>query len=194
MRLLSATLAALLMAAPAAAQEDEAAPLVVDEPKPEPVGEIRAEGEYSGVAPGKQPAAEKKARRPPARPKKPTIMWIGFQPLDAGSSRVFLQLSTTAAHEQAIVGNDLVVTLPDFRLDKRNDLRPLDTRFFDGAVARVTAVPLKARGKKARKGIEVRISFKDGVAPRQGDARLEQSPSDGWTYLYLDFGPAAAAQ
>ncbi len=192
--------ASALAVAPAAAQEEVPStgggydePVVLDEQPAEPPA--HAEGEYGGVIPGKDKvtvASGKPGKR--RRPSKPTVMWIGFQSLGAGSARVFLQLSDSADYKQSVSGDELIVTLTGFRLDRSNDTRPLDTRFFETAVSRVAAKRVAATGrgkKRTAAGVEVRIQFKDAKSARSGDARLEKA-ADGFHYLYLDFGPPSA--
>lgn len=148
------------------------------------------EGEYGGVSPGQAPAkTTKKAKR-----KKPVVTWVGFQPLEGGSARVFAQLDGVAAgatsFEQRVVGDELVVLIPKVALNQRNNARPLDTRFFEGRIAQVAAKKVAARGRgRARTpaGVELRIKFKQGQ-PSQANGKLEQG-QDGSTYLFLDFAP-----
>lgn len=195
-RLAGALFCLLAASAPAAAQElpdeptqeivDEELPMVVDEPEPTAPLQINREGDYHGVAPGKARPDARKVKKP----SRPTVMWIGFQPLEGGASRVFLQLSTAPSYLQGVAGKALVVSLADFRLETRNDMRPLDARFFDRAVARVFAKPARlGKGRKGRRsGVEVHVEFKEGMTPKEADAHVEQGP-DGFHYLYLDFGP-----
>lgn len=106
------------------------------------------------------------------------LTWIGFSKT-GGGARVFVRLSSPpgASIGQARGGDELVVTLPGYKLDVKNDGRPLDTRYFGTDVVRVVAKPTKV-------GIELHIAFKKGGA----DARVStgQAP-DGETLLYLDF-------
>jgi hypothetical protein len=148
------------------------------------------EGEYGGVNPGQAPAkTTKKAKR-----KKPVVTWVGFQPLEGGSARVFAQMEAVSAgassFEQRVVGDELIVLIPKVGLNQRNNARPLDTHFFDGRIALVAAKRVAAKGRgRARTpaGVELRIKFKQGQAA-QANGKLEQS-QDGSTYLFLDFGP-----
>ncbi len=106
------------------------------------------------------------------------LTWVGFEKTDAGP-RVFVRLSSapSASIGQARAGDELVVTLAGYKLDTKNDGRPLDTRFFGTDVVRVTARPVKV-------GVELHVRFK-GQAP---EARVStgQAP-DGETLVYLDF-------
>jgi hypothetical protein len=168
-------------------------PVVLDDKAVQPEPDAHPEGEYGGVIPGKDGKLKVVSGKPARRkvPSKPTMTWVGFQMLGSGSSRVFLQLSASADYKQSVSGDELIVTLPGFRLEKSNDTRPLDTKFFGAAVTRVAAKRVGSRGRGKNKtpaGVEVRIQFKAAKDARSGDARLEKG-DDGFHYLYLDFGP-----
>jgi hypothetical protein len=154
---------------------------------PGAVDQSHREGDYGGVTPGK-PHEEKpgKPAKKKAAPKVPTITWVGFQKLDGGSARVFLQLSQEAQYQQHMAGDTLVVFIEGARIHLRNNARFLDTSFFDTKVARVEAKAV-GRAKSHKAGVEVTIHFKKGGAA-QADAKLEPS-QDGSTYLFLDFTP-----
>lgn len=148
------------------------------------------EGDYGGVVPGKgdaKPARVKKGKKQRA----PVVSWVGFQPLEAGSARVFVQLTGAGAtYDQAIVGDELVVTIPGVTLNERNNARFLDTSHFETRIARIEARKIKAKGRGKKRtpgGVEVHIKFKQG-APAQADAKVEQG-QDGANYIFLDFGP-----
>lgn len=145
---------------------------------------VKREGDYGGVVPGRAPAPGRAKRK---KGGKPTVTWVGFQPLDAGAARVFVQLDAPASFEQRVVGDELVVTIPGARLNTRNNGRPLDASYFDTRVARVHATAARGRGRRGGAGVEIRVQFKKGGAT-QADARLEMS-QDGAHYLFLDFGP-----
>ncbi len=132
---------------------------------------VRAE--YAGVTPGRPPP--KKNEGP-----KSTLTWVGFQAEGQGhgkSPRVFLQLSSPGTFEQKVQGHELVVALPGFHIDTKNNTRPLKTEDFGTDVVRIAA-------KSTKTGVEVHVRFK-GPA-RQAKARPADE-SDGWSYLYLDF-------
>jgi hypothetical protein len=151
MRLVSA-LAIVLLASPAIAQQHQ-------------------EGDYGGVQPGHKPEKPKKT------PAKGTLSWIGFEPKN-GTSEVFFQSVAPFDVSQHVDKGVLVVDLALTRLGQ-NTWRPIDTRYFDGPVSRITA-------KKGRKGIEVRITFKDAKDAKQGTVRTA-TEADGMYYAYLDF-------
>lgn len=168
-----------------------------------PAPPVHSEGDYGGVVPDRlappPTSHDAAATKPRARPAKPTVTWLGFQPLPGGASRVFVQLSTQATYSQSVVpvvpsGTDdvLVVLIPDVRLGATNQTRPLNTTYFATPLARVVArrVSAKGRGKKRTPGgVALTLSFKDKSQVRAADAHLETAPG-GYVYLYLDFGPA----
>lgn len=153
------------------------------------ITEVHAEGEYGGVVPGRvQGQTPQKPQKPKkAKKRTPTVSWVGYQPLEGGAARVFVQANAALTYDQKVVGDELVVTLPGVKLNTRNNARPLDTTYFDSRVASVSAKVVKRRGKRQPGGVEVRVKFKKGGA-MPADAHVETGP-DGATYLYLDFGP-----
>jgi len=151
-----------------------ASPAWADDPKQQNV-----EGEYGGVQPGQskkpEPTAAKKAKKPPP---KGTLSWIGFETKDGGSN-VFFQSVAPFEVSQRVEGGTLVVGLSGLSKLGQNTWRPIDTRFFDTSVSRVTA-------KKKGKAIEVRIAFKDPKGASQGSLRTA-TEADGMYYAYLSF-------
>jgi hypothetical protein len=151
----------------------------------------KAEGEYSGVSPG-EPAKAPEAKKKGKKVAPGTLTWIGFS-AENGGAELFFQASSRFAASQRVEGNTLIVELDGITRMGPNTRRPLDTRFFDTSVARVTAKAVRARrGTKkqpARKaGVEVRIAFKSGAA-REGSLRTG-TEGDGFT-VYLDLSPGA---
>jgi len=145
-------------------------------------------GEYSGVEPGQ--AAPPGHR--PRRGKYPQVTWVGFQPQDGGSSRVFIQLDRDVQHHESVRNGALVIALDNARYANTNARRFLDTRFFDSAVERITTQPIRKRKGARGSGIEIAIRFRNA-----GDAReLEPAKNigkDGMVYLIVEVGPAGAA-
>jgi hypothetical protein len=136
-----------------------------------------AEGDYGGVQPGeaKKPEPSKKPKKPPP---KGTLSWIGFETKDS-SSDVFFQSVAAFEVSQRIDKGTLVVTLSGLSKLGHNTWRPIDTRFFDTPLSRITA-------KKKGKGIEVRIAFKDAKEATQGSVKTA-TEADGMYYAYLSF-------
>jgi hypothetical protein len=145
-------------------------------------------GEYSGVEPGQNAPAGHR----PRRGKYPQVTWIGFQPQEGGTSRVFIQLDRDVQHHESIKNGALVIMLDNARYANTNARRFLDTRFFESAVERITTQPIRNKKKGRGAGIEVAIHFKNA-----GDAH-EVEPAknigkDGMVYLMVDIGPGGAA-
>jgi hypothetical protein len=144
-------------------------------------------GAYSGVEPGQEAPPGHR----PRRGKYPQVTWVGFQPQEGGSSRVFIQLDRDVQHHESVKDGALVITLDNARYANSNARRFLDTRFFESAVERITTHPIrKKKGRGA--GIEIAVRFKNA-----GDAH-EVEPAknigkDGMVYLVLDLGPGNAA-
>jgi hypothetical protein len=105
------------------------------------------------------------------------LTWVGFEKRDPGV-RVFVRLSSPpgASIGQARAGGELVVTLPGYRLDTKNDGRALDTRYFGTNVLRVVAVPVKT-------GVELHIKTK--TAAPEAQVSTGQTP-DGQTLINFD--------
>lgn len=145
-------------------------------------------GEYSGVEPGQDAPPGHR----PRRGKYPLVTWIGFQPLEGGSSRVFIQLDRDVSHHESVKNGALVIALDSCRYANTNARRHLDTRFFDSAVERVTTKPIRRRKGSRGSGVEIAVRFKNPA-----DAR-ELAPSksigkDGMVYIMVEVGPPGAA-
>lgn len=134
------------------------------------------EGEYGGVQPGeaKKPEPSKKAKKPP----KGTLSWIGFEQKDGGS-QVFFQSVAPFEVNQRIDKGTVVVTLSGLSKLGHNTWRPIDTRFFDTPLSRITA-------RKKGRAIEVRIAFKNAKDAAQGSVKTA-TEADGMYYAYLTF-------
>lgn len=183
----------LLAAGPVAAQPADDVP----DDLPAEGDKVRREGEYGGVRPGAghgDSADKGKPRRPPA---KKTLLWIGFTAKEGGASELFFQAVEPFTVSQRVEGKVLVVLLEGLKAQDRQTRRPLDTRFFETSVARVTARKVGAR--RARKGkpghaagIEVRIAFKDARDVREAAVRSDTG-TDKLFYAHLAFAPPANA-
>jgi hypothetical protein len=174
----------------ASAPSDSAATTTAATAAPDP--NAHPEGDYGGVVPGQ-------AQRPDAhgRPRKPlpkgTLSWIGFESKD-GTTELFFQSAAPFDVVQHVEDGALVVDLAGVTKLGANTWRPVDTRFFDGPVARVAAHTVGAsKGKNPHAaGIEVRVSFKDPKAVAQGSFR-SATENDGLFYAYLTWVSAATA-
>ena len=151
-----------------------------DPPQPAPlppgvsVPGAHAEGDYGGSVPG---AAQREKHRT-AGPN--TLTWVGFLKTETGGARVFLRVTSSVSPMQTVAGNELVARLPGFKLDVRNNSRPLNTKYFDTDVTRV-------RATKVKDGLEVRVTFAKN--PREATLSTEPAPEadGGGTFVYLDF-------
>jgi hypothetical protein len=142
----------------------------------EPTKGPNAEGEYGGVQPGqgKKPAPTKRAKKQP----KGTLSWIGFE-TKGGGAEVFLQSVAPFEVSQRVEGGAVVVTLGGISRLGHNTWRPIDTRFFETPIARITT-------KRKGRVIEVRIAFKKGKRATQAAVRTA-TEADGMYYAYLSF-------
>ena len=153
------------------------------------------EGDYGGVSPGevRRPDPSGKPARPRKLPPRGTLTWVGFEAKDGGA-QVFLQSVAPFEVTQRVEGSTLIVHLTLTRLGT-NTWRPVDTRFFDNPLARITA--RAARGSKGGKqragGIDVRIAFKSPKDVREASVRTG-TEADGMYYVYLSFPEGAEPQ
>lgn len=177
------------LAPPARAQAPQAAAQVQSQDEP------HREGVYGGVNPI-APTDANKVRQKGATTKR-TLHWIGFQ-AHGGSTQIFLQAAQPFTVDQRVEGGTLVVRITGLTKLGHNVRRPMDTRYFDGPVTRITAKARRAEhGHKGvaavPAGVDVMISFRDGKASA-GDLRTA-TEADGMYYAYLGFaggGPGTA--
>jgi hypothetical protein len=196
-RLASVILASLLVVPPAAAQDEGRPPSdpdieKVDDRPPDDPPDIRLEGEYRGVVPGKTQVDDK--GRPVKRPKNGTLAWVGFIG-EGGTAKIFLQAPNEFAFSQHVEGRTIVVHLEGLKRLGRQVRRPLYTQHFGTPVEKITVKKVGARkarkGKPGRKaGIEVRIQLERAADAREAAART-QLEADGYFYLYLDVAPTS---
>ena len=145
-------------------------------------------GAYSGVEPG-QPAPP---GHRPRRGKYPLVTWVGFQPQDGGSSRVFIQLDRDVSHHESVRGGALVISIDNARYANSNARRFLDTRFFESAVERITTSPIRRRKGSRGSGIEVAVRFKNPADARSVEP-TKSIGKDGMIYLMVELGPGGPA-
>src|SRR3990167_2518077 len=153
-----------------------------------------SEGDYGGVVPGQAPKADAgKPGKPRKQPTPGTLSWIGFDAKDGGAE-VFFQSVAPFTASQRVEGATLIVHLDLTRLGG-NTWRPVETRFFDNPLARITAKSVRAgKGRKqaaAGSGIDVRIAFKNPKDAREATMRAA-AEADGMYYVHLSF-PAGTA-
>lgn len=159
------------------------------------------EGEYGGVTPGviypyDDKDYDKRFKRPTNRGKrKRRVTWVGFQPRDDGSARLFVQLTSEADYSQQVAGRSLRVYVHKGRMTSRNAGRRMDARHFDTAVLEVEA--RQVSGRRARRnrparprGVEITVTFKNSADAREAQASLTKEKDD-YYYLFLDFAPGS---
>jgi AMIN domain-containing protein len=110
---------------------------------------------------GSAPAAAPPARKSPPGARRPNITALGFRPVDAGE--VIVRSDHPLAYGVTADAKGVLLHLPGARIPLPNNRRPLDTRFFEGAVERV--VPVAVAG-----GTDVRIELR-----QPAEYHLEQS-------------------
>lgn len=147
-------------------------------------GQPNAEGDYGGVTPG---VDQSKRNRPKPPTSKGSLSWLGFASKNGGAE-VFFQSAATFEIDQRVDGGVLSVRLHGLTRQVRNTRRPIDTRFFDNPLARITANVVKGKNP----GVDVRITFKNAKDAKAGTVRMT-TEADGLFYLYLSF-PEGAEQ
>jgi hypothetical protein len=192
---------ALSMVPALAVADDDAGTTKTAKKKPPPDEDLplegpvqRQEGDYEGVQPGIPQKSER--GRPLRKPKRGTLAWVGFS-ADGGTGHLFLQAPSEFQYTQSIEGRVLVVHLTGIKALAKNVRRPLDTRFFDSPVARISVTKVHARRAHKHQaaraaGVDVRIQFKKKAAAQQAAARTAIE-GDGYFYLYLDVAEGAGA-
>ncbi len=132
------------------------------------------EGDYGGAVPGAPQREKHKTTHAPN-----TLTWVGFQKM-GDAPRVFLRVTSPVTPEQQVSGDDLVLRLPGFTVDSRNNARPLNTKYFGTDVTRV-------RATQAKGALEIRVTF----AKDARQARISSEPAPeadgGGQFVYLDF-------
>lgn len=131
-------------------------------------------GTYAGVVPGAaKPAVPPKAPSPKAPP---TITWPGFQMRPDGSSRVFIQ-SNKPLDPKVLKAADgkFELELPGAHVAAKTNRLPLDTRFFNTPVKKVSV-------NAARSGAIVELDLRAPVTPQ---ITSEQGPA-GYYFTYIE--------
>jgi hypothetical protein len=129
-------------------------------------------GTYTGVAPGATatPAVSVPAGKGPA-----TITWPGFQMRADGSSRVFIQSTSALEPQPSAAAGKFVVLLPGARVSGGTNRLPLETRFFNTPVTRVSLAV-------THDGVQLTLDLRGDVVPRVSS---ERGPN-GYYFTYID--------
>jgi hypothetical protein len=129
-------------------------------------------GTYTGVAPGGSatPAVGVRAGQNPA-----TITWPGFQMRPDGTSRVFIQSTAPMNPQPSAAPGKYLVLLPGARVSGGTNRLPLETRFFNTPVTRVSL-------SVNRDGAQLILDLRADVAPQLSSER----GSTGYYFTYID--------
>ena len=137
------------------------------------------EGIYQGVSPGGGNPPPKVESIPKG---KAMVTWSGFQMLEGGGSRFFIQTTRPVKIETKKSRGRFVLVLKNTRVHLKNNTRPLETEFFDTPVSRAT-VQRRGRGNAA-----MVFEMREDVTPTV----TREKGKDGYAYILVDFKPTAA--
>jgi hypothetical protein len=129
-------------------------------------------GTYAGVLPGgaQAPSVPVAAGQKPA-----SITWPGFQMRPDGTSRVFFQSTVPVPVETSVAPGKFILKLPNTQIAGDNNRLPLETRFFNTPVTRVTLT-------HARDGVTITLELRAPVAPKVSAER----GASGYSFTYVD--------
>ena len=133
-------------------------------------GQIYKDRVYQGIIPGLRNSLE--AGELAKLAGKDIVLWAGFQAMAPLQRIFFLLTDPTPRFEVTKTGpRTLEVFFPGFKIPNRNTVRPLETQYFQGPVARVL-------GKREAKGIRYTVHLK-----RSTNYLYRWDPP----FLFLDF-------
>jgi hypothetical protein len=130
-----------------------------------------ATGTYMGVVPGSAtpPPAARTVHSPA------TITWPGFQMRPDGSSRVFIQSNTPLDPQPTAAAGKYAVHLPGAHVSSGTNRLPLETRFFNTPV---TKVSLTVDRSGATVVLDLRASVTPSISSERG--------ANGYYFTYID--------
>jgi hypothetical protein len=171
---LPAALAALLAAPLAHAEEP------VAKAQPPAAAQAPAQKKVARNA----PKAKKKARKAKREVNGPVATFPGFRLLEDGSTRVYVEISHRVPVAEHKAEGRIAYRIKGAAVPTQNNLRALDTQFFDTPVARAQLVEVD-------EDVDLVIELKQ---PAQPSHRLVDS--EGGVVLQVDFPvlPSAAAE
>lgn len=170
----------------ALAEEPRLPPAELDGVQPARDGGHRArqgsDQAYGGVAPG--PGSNVKPPYAPKRKNPARVTWTGFQPLEQGGGRVFVELTEEVPYQVLETAHGLTVQLKGVRLHVRNHRLPLETAHFGTPVSRVAVrerggtvtLDIATRGKVTH---AERVETQDGYRFLMVDVTNGQGTNDG---------------
>ena len=137
---------------------------------------LSQQGVYGGVAPGGENPPPKAESIPKGAV---MVTWPGFQMLEEGGSRFFLQTSRPVKYETKKSPGKFVLVLKNVRVHLKNNWRPLETEFFDTPVLRATVE------RRGRRNVAMVFELRDDVTP----SIKREKGKDGYAYIMIDFEP-----
>jgi hypothetical protein len=147
----------------------------------------RASG-YEGVSPGTgnpPPAAARLERRRGRRARAAILTWPGFQPMESGASRFFVQTTGPVTTSLRVTGERVEVIFRNTGIHLSNSARWLETRHFNTPVLRAR---LERRGRDMVLVMQLRRAGQG--AATSGAPRISDVPGEGGTgfhFTYVDF-------
>lgn len=129
---------------------------------------------YQGVVPGEGQTPAHARPRGSAQ----LLTWPGFQMRPDGASRFFLQLSKAAETSSRQSPGRFEVTVSGAKVRERNNLRPLETRYFNTPVRR-------AQVERRKGSLAFVIELRADVTPTVHS----ETGADGLHYLFVEFPP-----
>ena len=159
-------------AAPSPTSEQAVAPGTPLQPMTNP-GSVFKNGYYRGVVPG-QSHIPPRARRL-AKTRRNYVVWPGFEMLDGGGSRVFIQSTRPVTYTREDAPGRIVIVLRNTRIHLRNNRNPLVTEHFNTPVAEAY---LTRRGRDTLLVLEMKTE----VTPT-----VRQVSENGYHFLFIEF-------
>ncbi len=139
---------------------------------PKVTGDEHAAGTYAGVSPGgpQAPAVSNAAGQTPA-----TVTWPGFQMRPDGTSRVFFQSTAPVLVQTSVESGKFIVKLPGAKVAGDINRLPLETRFFNTPVTKVTIAETRA-------AVVLTLWLRAQVTPHVSAER----GASGYSFTYID--------
>lgn len=135
----------------------------------------QAPGDYQGVVPGSTHQPTHLNVSPGASPL--SIAWPGFQPRADGTSRFFLETTSTPRWEVRKSGRTLTIVLQAAQIaDGQQSMRPLETRFFSTPVTR-------AYLRRVRSEVHFVLEMRADVNP----VITSETGANGFAFLFVSF-------
>jgi hypothetical protein len=106
------------------------------------------------------------------------LTWPGFQSLEGGGSRFFVQTTAPVATEVRVGADRVEIVFPKTAIHVANSARWLETRHFNTPVVRAR---LERRGRDVVLVLQLRAAVRPRVSQVSGEGQ--------WSFTYVDFEP-----